>query len=39
MMRDDENIDGSQLVNGANEFYFLVPSKIAQVENPNLCRR
>ena len=38
MMRDDEDIDGPQLVNGTNQFRFLVPRKIAQIENPNLAK-
>jgi hypothetical protein len=37
VMRENDNIDGPQLVNGADEFYFLIPRKIAQMENPKLA--
>src|SRR5882762_5462241 len=37
VMRDDENIDRSELVDGANEFSFFVPREISQIEDTHLA--
>src|SRR3989441_8160172 len=39
MMRNDVDVDCTQLVHGTHHFHLLVPGEVAQIQNPQLPKR